>query len=217
MKLISINAGKEQTQVNKGHEEITGIYKYPVQGSVQITPLGIAEDFIGSPKHHGGPDQALYVYGEADYQWWEKEIGREMHPGLFGENLTISELECGIFNIGDYLHIGKVTLQVTGPRIPCGTFATKMADPQWVKKFGAADRPGFYVRVLKEGTLTAGQEVCVEKYEGDTLSLIQVYRDHYNKEGRNEAVLRQHLNAPLVARMRKKYESELEALLNPEN
>lgn len=217
MKLISINAGKEQIQINKGHEEITGIYKHPIQGSVQITTLGITEDFIGSPKHHGGPDQALYIYGGADYQWWEKEIGREMTPGMFGENLTISELECGDFNIGDYLHIGDVTLQVTGPRIPCSTFATKMEDPQWVKKFSAADRPGFYVRVLKEGTLIAGQDVRVEKYEGETLSLVQVYRDHYNKEGRTEAVLRQHLNAPLVARMRKKYEGELEALLNPEN
>jgi len=217
MKLISINAGKERTHSNKGREEITGIYKMPLHGPVQISTLGIAEDFIGSPQHHGGPDQALYVYGEADYQWWEKELGRETSPGMFGENITISGLESGIFNIGDYLHIGEVTLQVTGPRIPCGTFATKMEDPQWVKKFSAAERPGFYARVLREGTLTAGQDVLVEKYTGETISLLQVYRDHYNKEGRNEAVLRQHLNSPLVARMRKKYESELEVLLNSKN
>lgn len=217
MKLISINAGDERTQINKGREEITGIYKMPVTGSVQVAALGIAEDFIGSPQDHGGLDQALYVYGGADYQWWEKEIGREMPPGMFGENLTISELECGIFNIGDYLHIGDVTLQVTGPRIPCSTFATKMQDPQWVKKFSAADRPGFYVRILREGTLTASQDVDIEKYKGETLPLIEVYRHHYNKEGRTEAVLRQHLNSPLAARMRKKYEGELQALLNPEN
>lgn len=212
MKLISINAGKERTQINKGREEITGIYKMPMTRSVQVTALGIAEDFIGSPQHHGGLDQALYVYGGSDYQWWEKETGREMSPGMFGENLTISELECGILNIGDYLHIGDVTLQVTGPRIPCSTFATKMEDPQWVKKFSAADRPGFYVRILKEGALTAGQDVRVEKYEGETLSLVEVYHHHYKKEGRTEAVLRQHLNSPLAARMRKKYEGELEAL-----
>jgi len=215
MKLLSINAGKEQTLVNKGRTEITGIYKDPLDGAVQITKLGIAEDFIGSPKHHGGPDQALYVYGEADYQWWEKEFGRQMRPGMFGENLTISGLECSSFNIGDFLHIGDVTLQVTAPRIPCGTFAAKMEDPQWVKKFSAADRPGFYVRVLQEGTLKAGDDVRVEKYNGETLLLIQVYRDHYNKEGRDEAVLRQHLNSPLAIRMRTKYEGELEALLHP--
>ncbi|MBI3168172.1 MAG: MOSC domain-containing protein, partial [Chloroflexi bacterium] len=145
MKLISINAGKEQTQINKDKAEITGIYKTALEGPVQLTPLGIAEDFIGSPDHHGGPDQALYVYGEGDYHWWEDELQREIHPGMFGENLTISGLECGGFNIGDYLYIGDVSLQVTAPRIPCSTFATKIGDPQWVKKFSAADRPGFYV------------------------------------------------------------------------
>lgn len=217
MKLISINAGKERTHSNKGREEITGIYKMPLSGSVQITTLGIAEDFIGSPKHHGGPDQALYVYGEADYQWWEKEIGREMSSGMFGENLTISGLECGGFNIGDYLHIGEVTLQVTGPRIPCNTFATKMEDSQWVKKFSAAERPGFYVRVLKEGVLKAGLDICVEKYSGETISLLQVYRDHYQKDGRDEEVLRKHLASPLAIRMRTKYEDELAALMKTES
>ena len=213
MKLLSINAGKEQTLVNKGKTEITGIYKNPLDGAVKITKLGIADDFIGSPKHHGGPDQALYIYGEADYQWWKNEIGRAMSPGMFGENLTISELECGEFNIGDYLYIGDVKLQVTSPRIPCGTFASKMEDPQWVKKFSAAERPGFYVRVLQEGTIKAGDEVRVEKYKGETISLIQVYRDHYDREGRNQEVLQKHLNSPLSIRMRKKYEGELEALL----
>ena len=214
MKLISINAGKKHTLVNKGKTEITGIYKNPLAGAVHITKLGIADDYIGSPKHHGGPDQALYVYGEADYQWWEKEIGTKLGPGMFGENLTISELACGGFNIGDYLYIGNVTLQVTAPRIPCGTFASKMEDPQWVKKFSAAERPGFYVRVLQEGELSAGEEVRVEKYTGATLSLVQVYRDHYDKEGRNEAVLRRHIDSPLSIRMREKYERELEALLH---
>ncbi|MBI3167771.1 MAG: MOSC domain-containing protein, partial [Chloroflexi bacterium] len=119
--------------------------------------------------------------------------------------------------IGDYLYIGDVSLQVTAPRIPCSTFATKIGDPQWVKKFSAADRPGFYVRVLREGTVKAGDDVRVEKYMGETISLVQVYRDHYDRKGRDEAVLRKHLNSPLSIRMRVKYEGELEALLNPQN
>lgn len=215
MKLTSINAGRRQTQQNKGREEVTGIYKIPLQGLVSITVLGIADDFIGSSKHHGGPDQALYVYGEADYDWWTKEIGREMLPGMFGENLTISGLECAGFNIGDYLHIGGVILQATAPRIPCGTFASRMEDPQWVKKYTAAERPGFYVRVLREGTLTAGQDVRIEKYAGETLSLIDVFRAHYDREGRDVALLRRHLTSPLSIRMREKYERELKALQGP--
>lgn len=212
MKLISINIGKEQIHQNKGREEITGIYKTPLQEAVQITALGIEADFIGSPEHHGGPDQALYIYGEADYQWWANELGREMNPGMFGENLTISGLESSAFNVGDYLHIGDVSLQVTAPRIPCGTFATKMEDSQWVKKFSAAERPGLYVRVLREGMLNAGEDVRVEKYSGETLSLVEVYRAHYDRAGRNEEVLGRHLASPLSIRMREKYEDELKAL-----
>ena len=213
MKLISINAGKQQTQINKGRTEITGIYKTALQGPVQINSLGIADDFIGSPKHHGGPDQALYIYGEADYQWWASETGKEMHPGLFGDNLTVSELESASFNIGDFLHIGEVTLQVTAPRIPCSTFATRMGDPQWVKKFRAAERPGLYVRVMREGVITAGDDVRVEKYTAETLSLIQMYRDYYEKT-RSEETLRRHLNAPIDIRSRMDLEKELSKLLN---
>lgn len=212
MKLISINIGKEQIHQNKGREEITGIYKTPLQEAVQITALGIKADFIGSPEHHGGPDQALYIYGETDYQWWANELGREMPPGMFGENLTISGLESSAFNVGDYLHIGDVSLQVTAPRIPCGTFATRMEDPQWVKKFTVAERPGIYVRVIREGLVAVGEEVWVEKYTGETLSLIQMFRDYYRKD-KNDEVLRKHLNAPIAIRARDEIEAELKALM----
>lgn len=213
MKLISINAGREQTQINKGRAEITGIYKTALQGSIQITTFGIVGDFIGSPKHHGGPDQALYIYGEADYQWWAGEIGREMHPGMFGENLTISELKSGEFNIGDFIYIGDVTMQVTAPRIPCSTFATRMGDPQWVKKFRAAERPGLYVRVIQEGMLTVGEDLRVEKYTGETISLTQMFRDYYDREKSEETLLK-HRNAPIAIRARVDIEKDLEKLSN---
>lgn len=212
MKLISINIGQKRVQKNKDREEITGIYKIPVQGPVQITKLGIAEDFIGSPKHHGGPDQALYIYGVGDYRWWEAELGRSLEAGTFGENLTIDALESAGFNIGDILHIGEVTLQVTAPRIPCGTFASRMGDGQWVKRFRAAERPGLYVRVLREGTLTPGNDVLIERYAGETISLIQMYRDYYDKN-KSEETIRKHLNAPIDIRSRVDLEKELERLL----
>lgn len=212
MKLLSINVGKQQTLQNKDRVEITGIHKTPVQGSVQITELGIAEDFIGSPKHHGGPDQAVYIYGETDYQWWEQELGKKLTPGIFGENLTISQIESAAFNVGDILHIGDATLQVTAPRIPCGTFASHMQDPQWVKKFRHAERPGFYCRVLKQGALTAGEDVHVEKFSGETISIGEVYRDHYEKRG--EVILRRQLQAPISIRLRNRLERDLQALLS---
>ncbi|GAB4463620.1 MAG: hypothetical protein Kow0070_24400 [Anaerolineales bacterium] len=136
----------------------------------------------------------------------------ETRPGTFGENLTISGLESAAFNVGDFLHIGEVTLQVTAPRIPCGTFATRMGDPQWVKKFRAAERPGLYVRVIQEGVIKAGDPVIVEKFTGETISIVEMYREHYVKD-KSEESLRRHLNAPISVRARRALEEELEALL----
>jgi MOSC domain-containing protein YiiM len=212
MRLTSINIGKEQTQQRKDYVETTGIYKTPLSGAVEIKSLGIEGDAICDHEHHGGPDQAIYVYGSADYEWWSQELGREFAPGTFGENFTISGLESGSFNVGDYLHVGEVILQVTAPRIPCGTFATRMQDPQWVKKFRKAERPGLYCRVIKEGLVNVGDEVRVEKYCGVTLSLVQMYRDYYEKD-KTEEVLRRNLNAPISIRSRIDLEQELEALL----
>lgn len=211
MKIISINIGAQATLQNGEKQEITGIYKRPVSVPVFVSTLGLAGDFIGSPKHHGGPDQAVYVYGAADYQWWETSLGTSLEAGTFGENLTIGNLRCDEFNIGDFLHIGEVQLQVTAPRFPCGTFASRMQVEQWVKKFRAGDRPGFYCRVLREGMIAAGDAVVVEKYAGETLSLIQMYRDHYEKD-RSRAMILRNLNAPIASRPRVKLEEELEKL-----
>ena len=214
MKLISINIGQERTQQRKDYVETTGIYKSPVDGPIAIKSLGIEQDVICDKKNHGGPDQAVYVYGGADYAWWSQKLGKDLAPGTFGDNLTISELESAQFNIGDYLHIGEVTLQVTAPRIPCGTFATRMDDPQWVKKFKAAEKPGLYCRVLKEGVVKAGDPVSVEKYTGATISLVQMYRDLHVKDLSEEA-LRQYLNAPIDIRSRAYLAGELQKVLQP--
>ena len=212
MQLISINIGKERQQQRKDYVETTGIYKMPMNQPVEIKSLGIEGDAICDKKNHGGPDQALYIYGGADYAWWSQEIGKELAPGTFGDNLTISELESAQFNVGDHIHVGEVSLQVTSPRIPCGTFATRMDDPQWVKKFRAAERPGLYVRVLKEGVIKAGDPVTVEKYTGETISIVQMYREYYVKN-KSEQSLRQHLNAPIDIRSRRDLEEELQKLM----
>lgn len=211
MKLISINIGEKRTQQNGEKLETTGIYKLPVSDSVKITTLGIVEDFIGSPKHHGGPDQAVYVYGAEDYAWWSKELGKELAPGTFGDNLTISELESAHFNIGDRLHIGSVILEVSAPRIPCSTLATRMGEPQFVKQYRDAERPGLYCRVIAEGEVKAGVEVTVQKSEGEAVGVIEVFRDWYEKD-KDESRLLRFLRAPIAVRARKDVERHLEKL-----
>ena len=209
MQLISVNIGQERTQQNGTKVETTGIYKLPTNEAVEIKTLGIQSDFIASKKHHGGPDQAVYVYGSADYEWWSKELNRELAPGTFGENLTISDLESAQFNIGDRLHIGAVILEVTAPRIPCGTFAARMEDSKFVKRFREAERPGLYCRVIMEGIVKAGDDVRVEKMDtNDTISVLHVFRDYYEKN-KSEETIRKHLNAPIAIRVRVQLEEEL--------
>lgn len=205
VRLLSVNIGREQTLQVGDKLTTTGIFKLPASGPVKIHELGLEGDAVVDKKHHGGPDQAVYVYGGADYDWWRAQLGREIVPGTFGENLTIGELESALFNIGDVLVIGEARLQVAAPRIPCGDFAARMDDLQWVKKFRAAERPGMYCRVLREGFVQAGDGVSVEKYAGETLSIWQMYRDYYASE-KDEALIRRHLNAPIAIRSRLKME-----------
>jgi MOSC domain-containing protein YiiM len=209
---MSVNLGEERTLQRKDRVERTGIFKFPTQEAVQVTKLGLEGDVVFDKKDHGGPDQAVYIYGAGDYEWWSKELGREIAPGTFGENLTISGLESARFNIGDYLHIGEITLQVTAPRIPCGTFAARMDDPQWVKKFRRAERPGLYCRVIKEGLVKTGEPVSIETYPGETLSILEMFRDYYDKH-KSEESLRRHLQAPIAIRARRDLEKELQDLL----
>ena len=201
MNILSINIGIMRTITRKGTDYITGIYKNPVEGSIEVTPDGLAGDMIADKKHHGGPDQAVYIYGQADYDYWTELLGEALTPGTFGENLTISGLASADYNIGDTLKIGSSVLQVTAPRIPCATLSARMGDPQFVKKFRQAERPGMYCRVLKAGLIKAGDPVRVVPYTGETISLIEMYRDAFNPET-SPATLRRFLAAPIDIRSR---------------
>ncbi len=211
MQLITVNLGEQKPLYLKDRIDQTGIFKLPVQAPVRVTRLGLEGDVIVSKRHHGGPDQAVYVYGSVDYEWWSKELGRDFAPGTFGENLTIRELESARFHIGDYLHIGEVTLQVTAPRIPCATFAARMGDPQWVKRFRRAERPGLYCRVMQEGFVKQGDPVSSEAYTGSTISILEMYREYYNRN-KSDETFRRHLSAPIAIRARKDLEKELHRL-----
>ncbi len=207
MKLVSVNIGKERGNPAKSIGR-TGIYKQPAAGRVRIASLGLEGDAICDAKNHGGPDQAVYVYGTADYDWWSGELGRQLEPGTFGENLTVSGLESAGFSIGERLHAGSVVLEVTAPRGPCVTLASKMGDPQFVKRFRQAGRPGLYCRVIQEGQVQAGDEVTVEPCRGETITIAEVFRHAYESR-KDAAVLRRMLNSPIASRDRQEAEEEL--------
>lgn len=136
MKLISVNVGKAQPIAAKSG--MSGIFKQPTQEAVAVTALGLQGDAIVDTQNHGGVDQAVYIYTVEDYDWWAAELGRPLAPGIFGENLTLAGAESASWAVGDCFAIGSVILQVTSPRVPCVTLATRMGDPQFVKKFTRA-------------------------------------------------------------------------------
>jgi MOSC domain-containing protein YiiM len=212
MQLLSVNIGQKCTQPNGSEVETTGIYKLPAGEPIQIGTLGIKDDFIANQKDHGGPDQAVYIYGTPDYAWWAKELNKEIGPGTFGENLTISNLESARYKIGDRFHIGSAILEVTAPRIPCDTLAARIGDPQFVKKFRRAERPGLYCRVIKEGLVQTGEDVRHEAFTGETILAVELFRDYYRTD-KDEETLRRFLKAPIAVRARKDVERDLQKLL----
>ena len=216
MRLSSVNVGTEESIKNAGKSGKTGIYKRPVNTPVQVTYNGLAGDEISDTKNHGGRDQAVYVFGVPDYGWWSGELGYELPPGTFGENLTIADLESATIGIGDRLEINSVVLEVTAPRIPCATLAARMKDPLFVKRFRWAGRPGVYCRVLREGAVRAGDPVELRRYAGSAIPILEVFRDFFDPEP-DEGAIRHHLAAPIAGRARAIKEKQLGELLARKN
>jgi MOSC domain-containing protein YiiM len=211
MRILSVNIGQQRTQPKGDGQEITGIYKAPVSGPVHIGALGLPGDFIGDGKNHGGPDQAVYLYGAPDYEWWSRELGVQLEPGTFGENLTLGDFESALYNIGDRLEVGSVLLEFTAPRIPCSTLARRMRDPSFVRRYKQAERPGMYCRVLREGALQSGDEATLIPYAGATVSSLDVFREHQSREKHVE-LLRRILASPIAIRERADVEEDLRRL-----
>lgn len=208
-RIESVNIGRERTI--PGHAKMggTGIFKEPVAGATFVATLGILGDCVADARHHGGPDQALYVYFSEDYAWWSAKLGRALAPGTFGDNLTISGLSSADMAIGDRLVAGKAVLEITAPRIPCHTLAARMADPGFAKAYRDAERPGVYCRVIAEGELAAGEEVIHQRYAGERIGVVEMFRDWFRRKQLSPAELRKTLAAPIAARARADWEELL--------
>jgi len=178
MQVQSILIG--QPQKTPAKTGLTGHFKKPVS-SAAITVDGLSGDHIMDREHHGGVDQAVYIFGDLDRAWWAIELDRPVPPGFFGENLLISDLETGPLAIGDQLTIGAVKLEVTSPRIPCATYAAHIGDGRAIKQFYAADRPGAYARALSAGTVRPGDQVTLTPYPGDRITIVEMMQHYLRK------------------------------------
>ena len=207
MKLISINIGKPQPIDSKSGK--TGIFKQPVAQPVDVHTLGLDDDVICDTEHHGGVDQAVYIFTVSDYNWWSQELEHTLVPGTFGENLLIEGFDSADCLVGDQFHIGEVVLEVTSPRIPCATIAARMNDKLFPKKFMAAERPGVYCRVLQTGTIETGMEVVRCGYEGARVPIIEHFRSFFGDKPDTETA-RRYLSAPIHYKMREQLEARFD-------
>lgn len=215
IQIASVNIGSVENVHHGSKVHSTGICKRPVPGPVTVSELGMDGDAIVDTKHHGGHDQAVYVYSTEDYDWWASQGDRDFPPGLFGENLTISGLP-GNLSIGDRLLIGDVLLEVTSARIPCDTFAARMGDSGFGMAFRKAERPGFYCRVLNPGTVAANDAVTLIESGDSGVTVLDLFRFGFTKSG-DERTLQRLLNAPVAERVRVQVEEALARLAKPDN
>lgn len=207
MRVDSVQISKPHL-LDTGHNVITtGIDKQPVDSAV-FASTGVVGDHVVNEVHHGGVDQAVYVYSTEDYAWWEDRLRQTLSPGSFGENLTLSSFGQGSVRIGDRYTIGDVTLEVTSPRIPCGTFAAHLGIDDWSAQFRDGRRPGWYARVLTEGLVSAGDGVSLQTASASNVDLLEVfdlYYDHHADRQRIEAAVR----SPLAERAMADYVQRL--------
>jgi MOSC domain-containing protein YiiM len=160
---------------------VTAIDKRPVDGRVRVGPYGVYADVQADRKHHGGLDKALYAYAQEDADHWAGVLGREIPPGLFGENLRTHGIDVNAAVIGERWRIGDtVEVEVTMPRTPCQTFARRMGgdvERGWVKRFSAERRLGPYLRVVRRGLICAGDEIVVIDRPSGAPGLLDGYVD----------------------------------------
>jgi MOSC domain-containing protein YiiM len=157
--VVSVNVGRPRL-VPRGNEMArTAIWKEPVTGPVAARGVNLDGDDQADRTVHGGYDQAVYACASEDAAWWSSELGREVGPGAFGENLTVAGLDLGAAEVGRRWRIGTVELEVSAPRIPCYKLGLRFGDPRMQKRFAQALRTGAYLRIVEEGVLEAGDAI----------------------------------------------------------
>lgn len=185
--VLSVNVGSPVP--NKGKKTPTGIVKEPVElievadpgpkrrGSDGAGVSGVAGDFIGSGRHHGGADQAVYAMAREELDHWADELDRELPDGMFGENITTTGLDVDASEHGDVWTVGDAVLRVSAPRVPCATFAHRMGERAWVRRFAERGRAGTYLAVVSPGVIRPGDSITVDRSHSGLLipTLLQAW------------------------------------------
>lgn len=170
--LKSINIGKPENVVVSGNRKMfSGIHKKPFQGKIFLDNLGFRGDGVADPNHHGGRDKAVCVYCMDHFSYWEKELNRELHPGAFGENMSVTGWTEKTVHIGDVFQIGEAQVQCTQPRQPCHKL-NKVFDFQAMAcRVQSTGFSGWYFRVIQPGWVESGVEITRVQEDPNRISV----------------------------------------------
>ncbi len=190
MKIISVNVGLPRLVLRDDEPVSTGIFKAPVAGRVRMRTLNLDGDRQADLSVHGGPYKAVYIYPSEHYDFWKQELpGMDLPWGVFGENLTTTGLFETEINIGDKFRIGTGEVMVTQPRMPCFKLGIRFGRADMVKRFLVSERSGFYLSVLKEGEVGAGDEFQLLEKNTSGVRVVDVTR-LYSSDKENVDLLR---------------------------
>lgn len=190
MRVVSVNAGAPREIEWRGKRVSTAIFKSPVPGRVKVGRLNVAGDRQADLSVHGGPEKAVYAYPAEHYAFWRDEIpGIDLSWGAFGENLTTEGLREDEVRIGDRFRAGGAQLVVTQPRMPCFKLAIRFNRADMVKRFMQSGRTGFYLAVLGEGDIGAGDSLELLSADDGALSVADIVR-LYAADAGNQDLLR---------------------------
>jgi MOSC domain-containing protein YiiM len=205
IRLLSVNVGHPRLVMRNGEAVSTGIFKEPVEGRVMLRTLNLDGDRQADLSVHGGPSKAVYVYPSEHYDFWRKELpDMELPWGMFGENFTTVGLQEEELSIGDQLKVGAAVVMVTEPRMPCYKLGIRFGRSDILKRFLTSGRSGFYLAVLKEGEVGAGDNLEFVKRVAESVRVSDI-TGLYVREKHNVQLLRRAIEAEALPESWKEY------------
>jgi MOSC domain-containing protein YiiM len=188
-RVISVNVGGPREFEYHGRPARSAIWKTPATGRITARGVNLAGDDQADREAHGGFDKAVYAYSTEDARWFEKETGRTLPDGAFGENLTTEGIDVNDAAIGERWEIGSAVFEVSEPRMPCWRLGVRMNDDLFVRRFTQALRPGSYLRIIVEGDIGAGDEIRVVEKPKTGLTVRDVFRIYVRDRREAEQLL----------------------------
>lgn len=176
MKVVSTNIGKRETHQWKNKIAETGIFKLPTNNPIFLGLEDVENDAVVDRKYHGGIDQAVYAYSANHYDYWKKLYPHlNFNFGMFGENLTITNLDETTINVGDVYQLGSALVEVTKPREPCFKLIFRFQNEAIVQQFWDTNYCGVYFKVLQTGIVKNDDSLQLVKKTQNNPTIADVY------------------------------------------